>query len=217
MNFLSHFYVHSRDSHEFNFGLLFPDFLGIVNRNYKLRQFQSDYDGLSKEFEQGIQYHLRADHYWHDCDFFLEKSELIKTVLERFSFNEKPYRPFFMTHVGLEILLDRHIVLNDYEVCNHMYDSLEAVPTDFIRGLFKDSTEAERMLQFFANFTAHRYVFSYANNEMFIYALNRLFSRVKHPNLSFSSDKNRDKFVSQLDEVINEDYKSILETIRNEA
>lgn len=217
MNFLSHYQVHSRDVHEFNFGLLFPDFLGILNRDYKLGQYKSDYAGPSNHFVEGLDYHVRADAYWHDCVYFKEKCQLLKDVFTSFGFGERPYRPFFMTHVALELLIDRQLVLKDEAVCENMYHSLANVDSVFLDGLFQQRGETERMLNFLKNFIDRRYVFSYGDNEMFVYALNRLFSRIGHPQLTFSNEENRDTFVYQLDHAVKKDYNTILETISHEV
>lgn len=217
MNFLSHYHIHGTEVDEFNFGLLFPDFLGILNRSYKLSQFLHDYAGGIEPFVKGIDYHVRADAYWHGCAYFKDKCQLLKEVFQEYGFGEKPYRPFFMTHVALELLIDRQIVRDQTSLCEKMYASLAQLKQEFLQNLFQEKTETERMLSFLKNFVDNRYVFSYANNEMFVYALNRLFSRVRHPQLAFSNEENRDTFVDQLDNAINKDYTHILQTLSNEV
>lgn len=217
MNFLSHYHIHSREEDEFNFGLLFPDFLGIVNRSYKLGQFLNDYSNGSSAFIHGVDYHVRADAYWHSCTYFKEKCQLLKEVFQSHGFGERPYRPFFMTHVALELLIDRQIVRDQYHLGEGMYASLARVEQDFLGSLFLEKAETERMLTFLKKFVEKRYVFLYADNELFVYALNTLFSRIGHPQLAFSNAENRDTFVYQLDHAINKDYTHILETISYEV
>jgi hypothetical protein len=213
MNFISHYYCHGGTSHEFNFGLLFPDFLGIVDRNYKLNQFLDDYDGGSTEFILGIKHHQLADELWHYGDYFNEKTNAIKSLLKEYNMVERPFRPFFMTHVMLEILLDRTIVKHERQVAISLYESLEQIDPIFIEGLFKNQEVNMRFQGFFKNFTENRYTLSYANNEKYIYALNRLFARVKHPAIELVET---DNFVAQLDEIVSKDYKIPLQEISNE-
>ncbi len=213
MNFISHFYCHQTDSPYHNFGLHFPDFLGIVNREYKLTQFLTDYQGNCEEFLIGIKNHIRADEIWHSHIYFKEKTEQIKKVLADFEMLEKPYRPFFMTHVMLEILLDRAIILNEQQVAINMYQSLEKCDLNFLKALFVDEKSNDKFNRFFHEFLKNRYTLTYADNEMFIYALNRLFSRVNHPAINIAET---DKFVSQLDEIVSKDYTVPLQEISNE-
>ncbi|MFY0672839.1 MAG: hypothetical protein JXQ87_05520 [Bacteroidia bacterium] len=213
MNFISHFYCHGGLSNEFNFGLLFPDFLGIVDRRYKLNQFLSDYSGGNSEFVLGVKHHQLADELWHYGDYFNQKTEAIKNVLKIHNMVDRPFRPFFMTHVMLELLLDRTIVRQEQEVAISLYESLEKIESKFLDELFNDRVLSSRFRGFFENFTENRYTLSYAYNEKFIYALNRLFERVKHPAIELQET---DSFVLQLDEIISKDYKIPLQEISNE-
>ena len=216
MNFLSHYNVHATESPEFNFGLLFPDFLGIISRGYKLQHFKNDFSGESPNLLLGIAHHELADGLWHQSGFFKDKCDLIKVVLSAYGFYKKPFRPFFMSHVMLEILMDRAIVRESEAHPNKMYDSLEEVGDALIQEISDVHKATSEFGRFFANFRSNRYVFSYSDNEMFIYALNRLFSRVKHPQLVFTDRIQRDSFVQELDSLIEKDYHTILEDIRNE-
>lgn len=216
MNFLSHYTVHHNSEPVFNFGLLFPDFLGIISRGYKLKQFKKDFGSKNTHFLNGIAHHELADALWHESIFFREKCAGIKKILNDFGFVDKPFRPFFMSHVMLEILLDRTIVLKEERLTDDMYTSLEAVEKELIENINEIHPATREFGRFFANFRSNRYVFSYGSNEMFIYALNRLFSRVNHPQLIFEDDSQRDNFVHKLDTLIIDDYHFILEVIRNE-
>lgn len=213
MNFISHYYCHGGTSHEFNFGLLFPDFLGILDRSYKLNQFLENYHGGNAEFISGIKHHQLADEMWHYGNYFNEKTKEIKKILKNYEMVDKPYRPFFMTHVMLEILLDRTIVIHEKQVAISLYESLEKVDSEFLDSLISQDELKARFSSFFESFTENRYTLSYANNEKFIYALNRLFARVKHPSIELLET---DNFVQQLDEVISKDYKLPLKEISNE-
>lgn len=213
MNFISHFYCHQNENPEFNFGLLFPDFLGIISRKYKLHQFEADYTGKSQAFLNGIVHHKLADEKWHYNAYFETKTQAIKRILAEFGMADKPYRPFFMTHVMLELLLDRQIVRFEKSVAENMYKSLEAIDASFLKSLFQDEKLTEKFLPFFKNFTENRYTLTYADNEMFVYALNRLFSRVGNPMLNLAETNN---FVQRLDLVVENDYINPLHSISNE-
>ncbi|MBI1184989.1 hypothetical protein GC194_12005 [bacterium] len=213
MNFLSHYYCHRSASPHFNFGLLFPDFLGIVSRDYKLHAFEKDYRSPDDDFYRGMKHHELADSLWHYHPYFNEKTHQIKALLAAFGMKDKPYRPFFMTHVMLELLLDRQLVLHENAIALSMYESLDEVEQDFVAQLFTKDDLQQKFQAFFQNFRKNRYVLSYADNEMFVYALNRLFSRVNHPHIQTHE---KDIFVSELDKIVENDYKQPLDAISNE-
>lgn len=214
MNFLSHFYLDGSNDHKLNFGLLFPDFLGIIDRSVKVHQLLPEIDEKEESFKHGISLHVRADAIWHNSDYFKFKTELIGDVLRDFEFYEKPYRPFFMTHVMLEILLDRMLLLQKPDLATGMYNSLEGLEKQWIIQLFSNEKLSENMPKFVSNFTDSRYVYKYSDNAHFIYALNRLFKRVGLPGFEFQDHDERDIFVNRLDHCINTDYEEIFSSMR---
>ncbi|MCB0736907.1 MAG: hypothetical protein KDC92_05285 [Bacteroidetes bacterium] len=214
MNFLSHYKTDGSQNHQQNFGLLLPDFLGIVNRKLKMHHLLEG--ARETEVVKGIKLHLRADDYWHSSKFFIQKNELIKKVLIDFDFVEKPYRPFFMTHVILELLLDRALVLQNETLCHNMYGSIEKFERSWLNYLNIDGATVDKLENFVESFIKYRYVFQYANNEQYIYALNRLFQRVRHPELEFTSENELNIFVTALDSTIQNDYENIFHEIRNQ-
>ncbi|MGB0430683.1 MAG: hypothetical protein ACPGLV_09435, partial [Bacteroidia bacterium] len=157
MNFISHFYCHRATSPIHNFGLHFPDFIGIVDRNLKLNTYLGGYDLKNQQFLLGIKNHLKADEIWHNHTFFKAKTRLIKEVLKQYGISDKPYRPFFMTHVMLEILLDRAIIRYEKQVAEDMYLSLEKCDDVFLNTLFKDADISKKFMRFFNNFRTKRY------------------------------------------------------------
>lgn len=210
MNFVAHYYCHHSTDPNFNFGLLFPDFLGIVDRKFKLSHFEKQYQGGNQALLLGIAHHKLADSLWHQGTYFVQKTAEMHGLLRFFGLDQPPYRPFFMCHVMLELLIDRHLVRNTPQVAHDMYHALEAVSHDFLGGLFQSSQRAEAFRQFFSKFVANRYTLSYANNEMFVYALNRLFTRAKQPTLP---SLQTDTFVERFDELVVQDYLKPLDEI----
>lgn len=213
MNFISHFYCHEKEGQDlFNFGLVFPDFLGMVSRRHKLRIFLDELKigDEAAEFVNGIKHHEKADKIWHVHDYFAAKTEAIKNVLAEYNLTKKPYRPFFMTHVMLEILVDRMIVKHEHHKALAMYSSLQRVEDSFVKKLFIDKELSHKFLLFKSSFLEKRYALQYGHNESFIYALNRLFQRVNHPTIEM---KEYHKFVKRLDSLVEHDYKTALEDI----
>ncbi|MBI3142576.1 MAG: hypothetical protein HYZ16_07100 [Bacteroidetes bacterium] len=210
MNFVAHYYCHHRADNHFNFGLLFPDLLGIMDRKFKLTHFERQYLGGDPALLLGIDHHKLADGLWHNGDYFTKKTAKIHKVLSLYGMDKPPYRPFFMCHVILELLIDRHLVLNMPQVANDMYEDLESINETFLSGLFNSPQRTETFKLFFARFVANRYTLSYASNEMFVYALNRLFSRANQPALP---DLQMGIFVEQIDELVVQDYLTPLDEI----
>lgn len=180
----------------------------------KVHQLLPEIDEKEESFKHGISLHVRADAIWHNSDYFKFKTELIGDVLRDFEFYEKPYRPFFMTHVMLEILLDRMLLLQKPDLATGMYNSLEGLEKQWIIQLFSNEKLSENMPKFVSNFTDSRYVYKYSDNAHFIYALNRLFKRVGLPGFEFQDHDERDIFVNRLDHCINTDYEEIFSSMR---
>ena len=213
MNFLSHYYVHHRSSEYFNFGLLFPDILGGFSRDLKLGIFKSQYNGGNLDFLEGVAHHELADGLWHNHAYFTVKRAEMKEILIKHGLDQLPYRPFFITHIILELLLDRMLLSEKNGLGEAMYNSLEKLPQEFLLGLFEDKEVSESFCLFFQRFLKARFVLNYIDDDKFMISLNQLFTRINQPSIAFSESN---KFVQELDQLVRFDYKTVLNEISDQ-
>jgi hypothetical protein len=185
MNFLSHYFFDNiPGNHYYNFGLILPDLLGIYNRKWKFStKVIPKNDHHFSQINSGALRHLQTDHEFHNSDWFQIKRQEVKALLYKHNLNFSPFRPFFISHILVELILDRVILKKDIETAHHFYTDMDLINDEVIVSLLNKSNfaPAGEFISFFNRFRQHRYVFTYADNEKFIFSLNRIFSRVNNP------------------------------------
>jgi acyl carrier protein phosphodiesterase len=186
MNFLAHFYFDGVDgAPSYNLGLVLPDLMGMVRRGWKLKQshLQNHVIPVHKAIASGASAHLQMDDWFHKTDFFIRGRSLVKATLEEAGVTYPPYRPGFLSHVLLELLLDRLIVLHYTSMVSKFYRELAIVSVDWVRSFFEsiNLTFDDNFPAFFTQFINNQFAFRYAYDTPLLEALNQIAKRVSQP------------------------------------
>ena len=182
MNMLSHYYAGQKEGHPYyNFGLVFPDLLGSINRSWKPLHFTDNSDPDYNDLVQGCQKHLQVDGIFHHLSSFHDNVVFIR---KKFEENELIYpgiRLFFVAHILYELMLDRLILINEPDCAESFYRDLEKTSTADIELFFRlnNISNVEQFLSFFDRFMEHRYIYHYIDDERIFFALNRILMRAK--------------------------------------
>lgn len=213
MNFLSHYYIDNIDEQVVhNFGLMFPDFMGMCNRGLHVNKIINQVDNV--ELMGGIQKHFSLDNLWHHHQVFDALRFKLKQILRQYGFSASPYRPFFITHIIAEIGIDRIIALNEPNKIDQLYKDVAVFEAQHMQVVhFLPTKNKLRMETFLETFIDAKYVYKYADNESFIYTLNRMFERVNNPILKFEKPAQLHNFVKQIDECIQNDFDAIFKSM----
>lgn len=188
MNFLSHFYFDGLANQPYwNLGLVLPDFMGMVQRGWKIRPHQIPEDAATDDHDRvlvgGIKQHLRMDEFFHGSYFFKENNRLIRNYLASCGIKYPPYRVSFVSHVFLEILMDRILVKQDPSLARQFYQELGNVALDRLKAFFRhySLTYNAEFDRFINRFLKQQFLFDYAEDEAFFRGLNGVFRRVRQP------------------------------------
>jgi len=210
MNFLSHYYF-ERDTTDVNviIGVVLPDFVKNAEKSYNLypakeiHSFKDDPSQLS--LHKGWERHIKVDALFHSSAFFAEQTKILKQLLLPIM-GDSPVKPFFLAHIGLELVLDHLLLINADVKVALFYDALAASDkvalNQFLQNCGLSDTTA--FFNFLNNFISGKYLFSYQKMENIAYALNRICMRIWNNPFSESQV---DQLTIQL-----ETYKSLLET-----
>src|SRR5690606_6929586 len=103
--------------------------------------------------------------------FNLHSSGLRIEVIEIFV--TLPIRPFFVAHVGYELMLDSLLIRNNLIQTKQFYDNLSDCDTVIVDAFMNKLgvTETNNFHAFLTNFIDTRYLESYRNTENIVYAL----------------------------------------------
>lgn len=184
MNFLSHFYFERQHANDYLvMGVVLPDFVKNTHKEWNLypqkqeELFLGDPDLAM--LLRGWKRHLEVDRLFHSSLFFKEQTALLKQLILPV-LDSGPVKPFFLAHIGLELLLD-HLLLNRGQVnVSTFYDQLDRAKSPALDRFLSLSDIPDLALfdKFLTNFIAGRYLFSYQKIENITYALNRICMRI---------------------------------------
>lgn len=178
MNYIAHyFFDHVPGQPYYNLGLLLPDMLGSFSRRLR------PHPGLpwpvkemhERPLKEGILQHHRADHLFHNSRFFTEGNGFIKTALTTNGLVKPGVRMFFVTHILLELVLDRHLLNTERDVGIRFYDDLARISCERTEDfLLQTGLPAAGFGDHIRRFTEARYLQSYVKDDGLFYALNRM-------------------------------------------
>lgn len=184
MNFLSHFYFdRNNDNENIVMGIVLPDFIKNAQKDcnlYPLKEpelFSSSPAELS--LLSGWARHVTVDNIFHSSEFFKFHSHELKLVLLPM-IGDSPVKPFFLAHIGLELILDHLLtiqgLINIPAFYDHLNRSDQSALDLFLRKAGMEDTSV--FFKFLNSFISSRYLLSYQKIENISYALNRICMRL---------------------------------------
>ncbi|MHA4894713.1 ACP phosphodiesterase [Pedobacter sp. PWIIR3] len=184
MNFLSHFYF-ERDNPDVNMilGVVLPDFVKNADKGINLYPAKTPhlFTGNDNQLSiyKGWERHIKVDAFFHSSDFFTYQTQQLKQLLLPIM-ETTVVKPFFLAHIGLELVLDHLLIINGNLSVEAFYNALAAADQlateQFLVKSKLDNTTI--FFNFLNGFITNRYLFSYQKLENISYALNRICMRV---------------------------------------
>lgn len=184
MNFISHYYFvrHSADPY-LVLGMVLPDMVKNHRKSWNLRPKKQERQLLEREVTasvyKGWELHVETDRLFHSSAFFKEQSSQIRKQIAAIV-TRLPFRPFFLAHVALELLLDSLLIIREEADAAHFYRLISRCdPAEVIRFLeINHIDDALSFIPWFNSFVKNRYLYSYSETENLVYALDRTGRRV---------------------------------------
>jgi len=184
MNFLSHFYF-ERDNHDPNMviGVVLPDFVKNAQKDSNLYPLKEKhlFESVANESSilKGWGRHIAVDAVFHSSEFFKSNTNTLKQIILPVLQNS-PVKPFFLAHIGLELVLDHLLTIHRTVNINTFYEQLSEADTQALDSFLKKSGVADTTIffKFLNSFISGRYLFSYQKIENISYALNRICMRL---------------------------------------
>ncbi len=164
-------------------GTILPDLVKNAQKEWNL--FPQKKEELFNKDQQlnslliGWKKHLEVDLIFHSSEFFNEQMKKLKQLLLPI-LKDSPVRPSFLSHIGVELVLDHLLVSNAKVNVFTLYDHLDAVNDQDLK-IFLNKCGYENTAQFFkffTNFKSSRYLFSYQKLDNISYALQRICMRL---------------------------------------
>ncbi|MES2418004.1 MAG: hypothetical protein V4541_07425 [Bacteroidota bacterium] len=188
MNFLSHYYFESKNQDQYEImGTVLPDLVKNANKDWNL--YPQKNEGLFLADQQllsilnGWKRHLKVDLLFHSSDFFKTQTAVFKQLLLPILDNS-PVRPSFLAHIGVELMLDHLLVVEQKIDTFAFYDNLNSVDDKILKVFLQKcaSGNTDRFFNFLYNFKSSRYLLSYNELKNISYALQQICRRLwPHP------------------------------------
>lgn len=188
MNFLSHYYFESSNTNSNEvIGTVLPDFVKNANKHWNLYPQKNEIVFVNEkplnDILTGWKRHLKVDQIFHSSPFFNDQMAVLKQLLLPI-LTDSPVRPSFLAHIGVELVLDHLLVVNNHVNINQFYEHLATVDEDNLQKFLQKCgvERTEPFFKFFTSFKTSRYLLSYQKLENISYALQRICMRVwSHP------------------------------------
>ncbi len=188
MNFLSHFYFERKNQDEnMVIGTVLPDLVKNAHKDWNLYPQKTSElftnDASLDSLLKGWKRHLEVDLLFHSSAFFTTETAKLKQLLLPI-LKDSNVRPSFLAHIGVELMLDHLLVVNEKVNINSFYDHLNKVEDKTIDTFLKKCgiAETDKFFQFLNSFRSSRYLLSYQKIENISYALQRICMRLwTHP------------------------------------
>jgi len=183
MNFLTHYYCDRKKGDPlYNLGLAIPDLMSMFKRGWKVNSRLSKYT-LTGDFlsiSEGIGQHLQADAYFHQSEFFLKNTSRIKQLMLDNQLNYRGTHFLFLSHLLLEICIDRVIVNNFPKVVAEFYTDMSTIPQQIVNDFFGEIEVAipEGFFIFYERFVRDKFLYNYEDIEKIIFMYNRILTRI---------------------------------------
>jgi acyl carrier protein phosphodiesterase len=184
MNFLSHYYFEQRNSTEnVILGVVLPDFIKNADKTCNLHPLKEKHNFFNNkrqlEILRGWERHLIVDNIFHNSVFFKQETKAINHIITPILKNSAG-KPFFLAHIGLELMLDHLLYVNEKISIENFYKALNNADKVALENILNNCSlvNTDKFFQFLNGFLKSEYLFSYKEIENICYALNRICMRV---------------------------------------
>lgn len=212
MNFLSHFYhEHPVTDAYFAAGVILPDILsnfshrsGIVVKLHPQKlKIATEPELISLSY--GIKKHHIVDGYFHESAYFADGTAAISERLLADNFTCFPKRLYAISHVLLELLLDRKILIENIGICDTMYQLLDSVENIAIVDFVDHNTannQSVGIAKHFKTFIEHKFVYDYLEDARLVGIMSGINSRLGNPPMTVNDKHNFKNAIHDLEKTI---------------
>ena len=184
MNYFAHGRPYVDDVY-FLVGTAVPDWLSVIDRRMRVRSrhvepFARESNVRVAALAAGILRHHRDDQKFHQTRAFAELSMQFTGTVRNVLSSDDGFRPSFLGHILVEILLDATLISEDRRRLDDYYDALGRADLPFVAGAINQmATRPSNLLpEFIAKFCSMRFLYDYLQDEKLLWRLNHVMRRV---------------------------------------
>jgi hypothetical protein len=192
MNYLAHGWRFTADPY-YLAGTAAPDWLSVINRKIRLRsrtasQFTADPDPILTSVARGIVQHHSDDAWFHATPAFNELSLTFAVQIREALPDDEGFRPSFLGHILVELLLDRTLIEDDPRRLENYYTALAALDPAITQAAISQlaTQPTDKIAPLIPRFLNERFLYDYLDDAKLLTRLNHIMRRVNLPQLPLS-------------------------------
>jgi hypothetical protein len=189
MNYLAHGWRFAEQPYVVA-GTAAPDWLSAIDRKIRLRsrtaaQFVDDPDRALAEIARGVVQHHVDDGWFHGTTAFNELNLTFAVEIRDALPGDEGFRPSFLGHILVELLLDRALAEDDPARLDRYYAALTAIdPAETERAISRLATApSKKIAPLVPRFIGERFLYDYLDDGRLLMRLNHVMRRVGLPQL----------------------------------
>ena len=186
MNSFAHALPFLNHDQYFSIGCAIPDWLGAVDRRCRVRRngaekFLLDEDSLVANLAGGIVQHIDDDRWFHQGERFTKLSMEFSVELRELLVEDPGFRPGFVGHVIIELLLDGFLHKCNPGKLDHFYGLVENSDPEKIQAAVNQmaTRPTDKLASYFPIFLREKYLYDYLDDERLLMRMNFVLKRVK--------------------------------------
>ncbi len=192
MNYFAHGRHYIADPY-FLAGTAVPDWLNVADRRVRARSrlaqpLVDDPDAQVASLARGIVRHHADDDWFHQTRAFAELSLQFSVAIRDRLSQDSGFRPSFLGHILVEILLDAALVEEDPDLLDAYYDATHALDSMQVAAAVNrmSTRPTDRLPALIHMFRAERFLYDYRDDGKLLTRLNHVMRRVRLPILPIS-------------------------------
>ena len=171
-------------------GTSVPDWLSVVNRKVRARSIGArplleDNDWRIRDVAAGIIQHHDDDRWFHGSLAFTELNLAFAVELRDLMPDDEGFRPSFLGHILVEILIDADLIAEDRRRADQFYESLKVASPELIEAVVNRvaTVQTDRLAMLVPHFIKERFLYDYLEDDTLLFRLNQVMRRVGLPML----------------------------------
>jgi hypothetical protein len=162
-----------------------PDWLSVVDRKIRARErmatavLGSADDPLCR-VATGILHHIRDDRWFHNTAAFVETNLQLAVGLRDRLPGDRGFRPMFVGHVVIEVLLDALWIRDRPDFAKKYYDLIDSVSPELIQRCVNEITgkPTDQLAATIRRYAEARFLYDYSDHTRLLMRLNQVMRRV---------------------------------------
>ncbi len=226
MNYLSHYYFDKEDERpHYILGLIFPDLIRTFNRNRVRKQvIEEHWEVEIQDLQEGVNKHHRIDKLFHSSEFFKTYNKKAFKQLQEIELEGITKYKHFVSHVLIEMLLDRLLLKEDLNTADAFYFKLNSIDKyvlgDYFNAfpyLYQKKMNFEYFWNFIQRFRSSEFLYDYQHNEGMILRLNGVMQRITKQTFTTADEVKLSLYIDGLEEELKGVYKGVFEALNTET